>query len=256
MRRLRAAVLSIPSWQLTFAIALLVLGFLIAAQLRSEGPRVRYASSERPPLVETANGLQQQQDGLKSRLVQLRQQVQSLETSDQGSAAATQDLDARVRSARVAAGLTALQGPGVVLQLRDSSRPVPPGGNPTDLLVSASDIRTMVDELWLAGAEAIAINGERVAASTAVLDIGGTVLVNAAYLAPPYQIAAIGPSDLFDQVSSSASFRAFVAARVDAFGIEVGYDELPNVNIPAYAGTLTMRYARSTAGGPGASVAP
>ncbi len=46
------------SWQITLGVALLALGFLIAAQLRTEGPRVRYASNERIPLVETARDLQ------------------------------------------------------------------------------------------------------------------------------------------------------------------------------------------------------
>ena len=45
--RLRA----IPSWQLTLGAALLGLGFLVAAQLAAEGPRVRYTSQERTPLV-------------------------------------------------------------------------------------------------------------------------------------------------------------------------------------------------------------
>ena len=58
--RLRA----IPSWQITLGAALLALGFLIAAQLASEGPRVRYTTQERTPLLETARELQAQQDDL------------------------------------------------------------------------------------------------------------------------------------------------------------------------------------------------
>ena len=58
-------------------------------------------------------------------------------------------------------------------------------------------MRTVVEELWLAGAEGVAVNGERVTVATAILDIGGSVLVNSAYLAPPYQVSAIGPTDLY-----------------------------------------------------------
>ena len=52
---------TIPSWQITLGAALLGLGFLIAAQLSSEGPRVRYTTQERTPLVETATELQHRQ---------------------------------------------------------------------------------------------------------------------------------------------------------------------------------------------------
>ena len=58
----RPASASIPSWQVTLGAALLGLGFLIAAQLAAEGPRVRYTTQERSPLVETATQLQQRQD--------------------------------------------------------------------------------------------------------------------------------------------------------------------------------------------------
>ena len=166
---------TIASWQITLGVALLALGFLIAAQLRTEAPRVRYASQERVPLVETARGLQTQQDGLKQRLLDLRAQIQSLESQGQGSAALVRDLEDRLRQARIAAGLIALQGSGLVLQLGDSSNVVPPGDNPTDYLVSARDIRTVVEELWLAGAEAVAVNGERVASTSAIIDIGGSI---------------------------------------------------------------------------------
>lgn len=249
-RRLRP----VASWQITLGVALLALGFLIAAQLRTEAPRVRYASNERIPLVETARDLQSRQDALKQQLLQLRTQIQTVESQGQGSAALVRDLDERLRQARIAAGLTALKGPGLVLQLGDSQNTVPPGDNPTDYLVSARDIRTVVEELWLAGAEAIAVNGERVTASSAVIDIGGSVLLNAAYLSPPYQISAIGPTDLFDQVNGSAGFQEFVRMRVEAFGLQVGFAELKDVTIPAYAGTINLRYARPAT--PSASPGP
>ncbi len=238
---------SIAGWQITLGVALLSLGFLIAAQLRSETPRVSYATNERVPLVETAQGLQTQQDALKQRLLDLRASIQGVESQGQGSAAAVQQLDDQLRQARIEAGLTALQGPGLVLQLRDSTNVVPPGGNPTDYLVSARDIRTVVEELWLAGAEAVSVNGERVTSATAIIDIGGSVLLNAAYLSPPYQISAIGPSDLFDQVNGSVGFRDFIRMRVEAFGLQVGFAEPKDVLIPAYAGTINLRYSRPVA---------
>ncbi len=72
--RLRA----LPSWQVTLGVALLTLGFLIAAQLRAEGPRIRYTTQERSPLVETALGLTADQDALKARILELNDQIRSI----------------------------------------------------------------------------------------------------------------------------------------------------------------------------------
>ena len=253
MTTLAERVRRIPSWQVTLGFALLTLGFLVTAQLRSEAPRVRYTSQERPPLVETAQGLRAQQAQLTSRLKELRSQIQGMEARTQGNAALVEQLNTDLDEARSAAGLISLQGTGAVIHISDSTDTVQPGTNDTDYLVSASDIRVLVEELWLAGAEAIAVNGERVTGSTAILDIGGSVLVNSAYLAPPYQVAAIGPDDLYDRLSRAPGFRDFVRARAEAFGIRLAYAVLPDVTVPAYAGTINLRYAKPE---PSPTVAP
>ena len=243
-RRIRA----LPSWQVTLSVALLVLGFLIAAQLSAEGPRIRYTSQERVPLVETVLGLQSQQDALKDRILALRAQIGALEAQLPASAAEEKALNGELEKARIAAGLAQLTGPGLVFKLEDADGSV--GNGDTEGLVTSRDVRILVQELWLAGAEAISINGERVTTTTAVLDIGNSILVNNAYLAPPYEISAIGPADLYRRVSDSASFVEFVSTRIDPSGIKLSFAELDKVTVPAFAGTVSGRYIRPTVGTP------
>jgi uncharacterized protein YlxW (UPF0749 family) len=241
MTVIRARLAAIPSWQITLAIALLVLGFLIAAQLAAEGPRVRYTTQERSTLIETTLGLQNQQDALKAQILDLRTKIGQLEAQGPGSDALVKQLNTDLEQARIDSGLIAMQGPGVVFRLEDAG-----GTGGADTLVTARDIREVVEELWLAGAEAIAVNGERVTASTAFLDIGGSVLANSAYLAPPYQIAAIGPSGLYDRVRASATFTAFVADRVEGQNLQLSVAQPDSVDIPAFAGTVNVRFGTPT----------
>jgi uncharacterized protein YlxW (UPF0749 family) len=253
IRRLRA----IPSWQVTLGVALLALGFLIAAQLASEGPRVRYTTQERTPLVETANELQAQQDDLKARILDLRAQVQTVETQGGASADLVSQLNANLQDARMAAGLIALTGTGIVIQLEDSKAPVPPDGNESDYLVGSRDIRLIIEQLWGAGAEAIAVNGERITTTTAVIDVGTSLLVNSAYLSPPYQITALGGPDLYDRLSKSPAFGDFVRTRSEGYGIGISLAEPESVDIPAFVGTVTLRYSRPLPSpSAGASIVP
>jgi uncharacterized protein YlxW (UPF0749 family) len=233
-----------PSWQITLGLALLALGFLVAAQLASQSPRVRYTTQERTPLLETAGELQNQQDDLKFRILQLRDQIEGVEVQGAGSADLVKGLNDELEQTRIAAGLIALTGSGIVLQLEDSQDPVPPDASQADYLVGSRDIRTILEELWLAGAEAISINGERVTPTTAVIDIGATLLVNSAYLAPPYQVTALGPSDLYHRLSASPGFIDFVRARAGGFGIGLSFAEPASVDVPAFVGTVTLRYLR------------
>ena len=252
LQRLR----TIPSWQSTLGVALLGLGFLVAAQLAAEGPRVRYTTQERSPLVETATQLQAQQDSLKASIQDLRVQIQDAERSGEGSAALVKDLNERLEDARIAAGLIPLIGNGIVLQVEDSLEPVAPDSNEADYLVGARDIRTLVEELWSAGAQAVAVNGERITPTTSVIDIGSSILVNSAYLLPAYQITALGEDDLYARLSASPGFVDFIRARAESYGIRVSFAEPDSVDIPAFAGTVTLRYARpEPTAGPSASPA-
>jgi uncharacterized protein YlxW (UPF0749 family) len=243
--RLRA----IPSWQVTLGLALLALGFLIAAQLAAEGPRIRYTTQERSPLVETVLELQRQQEALKARVLELRGQIQATSQATQGSAAQVRELNAGLERARLSAGLVPLTGTGLVLQLEDAADA---GAEAEDgARVTAADIRTVVDEIWLAGAEAVAVNGERIAVSTAIVDIGGSVLVNQAYLAPPYQVAAIGPADLYERLNAARGYNDFLRLRLAGGGIRASYGEFDDVQVPAFAGSINLEHAR-----PGPSEAP
>jgi uncharacterized protein YlxW (UPF0749 family) len=189
--------------------------------------------------------LQAGQETLKDQILELRRQIQQAEERGQGSAALVRQLNDQLQHARIAAGLLALQGTGIVFQLEDSIQPIKPGSTEADYLVTARDVRTLVEELWLAGAEAVSVNGERIAQSTAIIDIGGSVLVNSAFIAPPYQISAIGPKDLYEQLRGSQGFVAFAVARADAFGIRLSFLESATVDVPAYAGTIAFRYGRA-----------
>jgi uncharacterized protein YlxW (UPF0749 family) len=239
MSALVGRVRALPSVQVTLSIALLLLGFLIAAQIASEGPRVAYSTQERSPLITTALGLQTQQDALKATILDLRRRIGDLEAQDPGAAESLKKLYAQLEDARLAAGLVAVSGKGIAFKLEDGTQ-----GSGVDALVSAQDVRVLVEELWLAGAEGVSVNGERIVGSTAVIDIGGSILVNSAYLAPPYMISAVGPPDLYDRLQHSVAFIQFVQGRVEPSGLKLSVAQLDKVELPAFAGSVTLRYAQ------------
>lgn len=246
MTGMGARMRSIPTWEITLFVALASLGFLIAAQVRSEAPRVRYTSQERAPLIETATGLQSQQKALQAQILDLRSQIATAEISSQGSGSIAKALNDALFQARLSAGLTALQGGGLVVQLEDALQVSQSTGG-ADFRVTGRDVRTVVEELWLAGAEAVAVNDERIVSTTSIIDIGGSLLVNSAYLAPPYQVKAVGPADLYAQLASSASWIDYVATRAGQNGIRLAIAQPADLVVPAYAGSVAVRYAQPPA---------
>lgn len=237
----------LASWQIALAAALLALGFLVAVQFQSQPPRARYSTQERPPLVETALQLSDRQEALKASITELREEIQVLENDIAAEDAAVAALNGQLNDARLLAGLVAVHGPGVALQLDDAHGPLAPDANASDYRVQAEDLRDLLTALWLSGASAVAINGERVTTLTAVTDLGGTVLLNSAYLAPPYIVTAIGDADLYEQLIASDALVRLIELRVQPYGLQLGAGPLADVEVPAYAGTVRVVEARPVA---------
>jgi uncharacterized protein YlxW (UPF0749 family) len=119
-----------------------------------------------------------------------------------------------------AGGSAPLEGPGVMVTLDDSSQARSPSGDPNDLVVHEADIQTVVNALWAAGGEAVAINGERLTAGSAVRCAGNTLLLHGTLHTPPYEIAAIGePAALSASLAVQPGMQRLADA-FDAFGRE------------------------------------
>ena len=84
-----------------------------------------------------------------------------------------------------------------------------------------------------------------------IADIGSSILVNSAYLQPPYDVSVIGPPELYDRLTTSPSFVELVRARVQGYGLELGFLPSDHVVVPAFAGAVKLVY-----GGPVASTPP
>jgi uncharacterized protein YlxW (UPF0749 family) len=111
--------------------------------------------------------------------------------------------DTSVRSLDIASGGVEVRGPGVTVELSEpgpkastaaSGRPGT-ADQPQDTVIHDRDVRAVVNQLWASGAEAIAINGIRLTATTAIRFAGESILVDFQAITSPYTISAIGDRD-------------------------------------------------------------
>lgn len=132
-----------------------------------------------------------------------------------------------------AAGPVALSGPGLLLTLDDSA-PLPPAPGEEEGVVnrvSDHDLQIAVNCLWAGGAEAIAINGTRLTATSAIRTAGSAILVDFQPLSPPYTISALGdPQALSDAVESSAD-GAYLRDISTRFGIRIADETAEDLTI-------------------------
>ena len=108
---------------------------------------------------------------------------------------------------KMQAGYQKLQGKGVIIELMDSEEEAGDGENPNNLLIHDQDILILLNDLKVAGAEALSVNGQRIVARSEIKCSGAKNTINGATDGQPFIIKAIGdPKQLEAAVLSPDSY--------------------------------------------------
>ena len=235
-------------WVLT--AGLLAVGLLLTTAFVQTRERAGSAEEARDALVaevdarDTANERAQRQLDRLRAAVQ-RDQQEALALTGAGAELATQlgDLEAIT-------GAGAVTGPGMTVRLDDATDDtggdVDPRTDQTDEgRVTDRDLQTVVNEIWAAGAEAVAVNGQRLTALSAIRSAGEAVLVDFRPLNPPYEVAAIGdPKTL--RTTFVGGFGGSYLQVLQGYGITYTVEDADRLELPASAG-VSLRYAAAPA---------
>lgn len=223
--------------RLAILVAALAVGMLISFQW----PDAAESSAATPDEVGQAiRLLELEQAELKAQVSRLRDALNARQAEAAGSRNVLEDLQKELALQRARAGLIAVRGPGIRVTLADTTRNL--AGRADDLLIHDFDLRDVISLLWLAGAEAISVNGERVVQSTSVYCVGSTVLVNDTRLGPPYTILAIGNPDRLAEYLRNPGYLRDLRERVDRFGVGLTFAPSESVTIPAYKGSIVQQF--------------
>jgi uncharacterized protein YlxW (UPF0749 family) len=219
--------------------ATLVIGVLGAAAITQVRLGEPAAQRQRRALIaqirqRTAetDGLQRQADSLRERTEELRRAALARSAAGRQT---RQDLDA----AAAAAATAPVEGAALLVTVDDA-----PASRDNRRLgqIYDQDIQDLVNGLWAAGATAVAVNGQRVTATTAIRSAGDAILVDYRPLSEPYVVAALGdPGGIRGAFTASPSARALRTLK-RAFGTRYDIRQEDSVRLPA-APAPRLRYA-------------
>ncbi len=230
------------SYHLALFLAGLAISLMLTFQFRITKDVARSPSvQQKQALVEQVNEARQKRDALKKQVSELRAQLDQIAAGQQLG-----PLKEELDKARIEAGLIAVAGPGVEVTLNDSNVVIQPGENPNLYVLHDEDVLNVLNELRAAGAEALAINGQRLLATSEIRCVGPTILTNKSYrLTPPFVISAIGNQD---NMINALQMRGGIIEQLKFWGIQVAIRRVDNLTIPAYAGSIRFDYARPVPG--------
>ncbi|GAE33860.1 DUF881 domain-containing protein [Halalkalibacter akibai] len=134
------------------------------------------------------------QEELRLYQAQVRELENNLASMDEEQEVKAQNLLEDIERLRKLVGQVKVQGPGIEISLEDAEY-VPDGENPNNYIVHEFHIQRVVHELFVAGAEAIAINGFRLSHQSYIQCTGPVIRVDGNTSSAPFVITAIGDAD-------------------------------------------------------------
>jgi len=139
-------------------------------------------------------------------------------------------------------GMVPLSGPGAEVLIKSSPGQDEKNNSPMLKNITDEHLLKVVNELNSAGAEAVAINGQRILTVSEIRLAGNHINVNATPVSPPYHIAAIVNGA---ELKSRLEIKGGIVEFLNEPGVSVEIQIKEKVEIPAYTGALDFEYAKN-----------
>ncbi|MEU5942015.1 DUF881 domain-containing protein [Micromonospora sp. NPDC047548] len=234
-----------PRWRGTSGravsiVVIAVVGFLFAVAYRETVAEEPSRDQARAGLIAQIKQRESETDQMTVRADRLREEV-----GRQRDAALSGSQAARLRNLEAGTGLGRVRGDGVVVRLTDAH---PKDGDAVSgdsdagpSRVIYTDLQKVANDLWASGAEAVAINGQRLTATSTIRSAGAAILVDFRPVTSPYEVTAIGPGSMRDKFDESRA--AYLMRRVAKdTGLSFQVRDAEDLTLPA-APEPRLRYA-------------
>lgn len=233
-----------PRLNITLAIVSAVLGILLSTSFFTHQKLVKESPTGRKTeLIETINDLENDREELKKQLTELRDEVTDLQKTAAANEGVLTSFSKEVKDLEFIAGLTPVKGPGVEVVLSDSKN-IPLGGDPNSYIIHDYDLKTVVNTLWSGGAEAIAINTQRLVNDSSIRCVGNTIMVNSTRLVEPYHVRAIGePAKLSAALEKDEQSNQLVNEFTRIFNLKITVNKKKDMNLNGYEGSIQLKYS-------------
>ncbi|MCS3916942.1 uncharacterized protein YlxW (UPF0749 family) [Caldanaerobacter subterraneus subsp. tengcongensis MB4] len=234
---------------LSLFLVFVTMGFMISMQIKTVQGGIKqplppvsstnYARVEE--LTQQLKKVQEEKQNLEQQLAELTKRFQEYEEAASKNDAALKNLQKDVEKYKALAGFTDMVGPGVIVTVSDSDLQPREGEDPNLYLVHDEDLLNIVNELKAGGAEAIAINDQRLIATSEIRCVGPTININSTRYAPPYVIKAIGNPET---LVASLKLKGGIIETLEFYGIKVDIQTSDKVVVPGYSEPVKFFYAK------------
>jgi len=186
------------------SLVALVIGFLIVFSYRhtisEEEPATRNDRewARNIELHERLVEIEERNNELQRELIEKQRQIIALEFEIASEEEIFEEQARELETLRKYLGKVPVRGEGIIVSLDDSEYD-PGAGDINQFLVHEHHVLGVVNELFTAGAEAVAINGKRLTARSYIVCNGPVINVDGENFPAPFVIAAIGKAEVLEK---------------------------------------------------------
>ncbi len=233
-------------WVLPVSLLMMAIGYMISVAFLSQKKNSEILSglpaSIRQPILTGELDVASEYAKSKEEITKLRSEKGRLENSLAKNKNASEDINKSLQESKLVAGLTEVEGPGVLITLSDSRKSLKDTLEPLGMIVHDTDVIRVINELWNAGAEAISVNNLRIGPTSNIFCAGVIIHVDGIKVASPIELRAVGdPKLLYGAVNTPGTILDELRA-VDASMVRV--DPVKKMHLPAWSGSTTFKYAK------------
>ena len=219
-------------------VVLALFGTLVATAALQTSRNADESASSRESLVKQVNDRKTQLASQRATATAFTRSVAALEDNNLVATNQGRALSNRLDRLALAAAGVPVKGEGIRIVVDDA-----PGATTDKQQVLDQDLQRLVNGLWLVGAEAISVNGQRLTNLTAIREAGSAITVNFRSLRRPYTVLAIGnKNQMGAKLLDTEGGRTWLTLRA-SFGLRFDVDSEDSMTLPA-GPAADLRFAR------------
>lgn len=178
----------------------------------------------------------EQYDEANEQYEQKSATLQEYKEKEESDAETENLVNAELANVNLILGKTDVEGEGITITLRDSSN-----DDGDALTITTDNLNTIINELKMAGAEAISVNEERIINMSDIAPINdkSLILINGQRVISPYVIKAIGDSTYLE---STLVGKGGSIDELEKLGYDVAVEKSNKITIYKYNKEINSKY--------------
>lgn len=214
---------------LTVSIICITLAFVMTVQLRtvSQTDITSIENMREEELKQQAKIWKTKYEEIQEKIDEDNKKINEYKQKTQNNQETSTLLTSELAQMRTTIGTTDVEAEGIVITLKDGQKQI-----------TSEDLIKLINELKLAGAEAISINNQRIINLTEIVDVNSYILINGQRTSSPFEIKAIGNQKyLMSGISSKGGYSDSI--KNDEKQIDISEER--NIKINKYSEELKLK---------------